>query len=225
LNTTRSTEKIAVSRFFVFMHTASKPARYSLRSSLAALLLLSTSGVPASDDKLVVLTGHDAGTATDFVVFSLAAETHRPQAAVEDAANTAPPYVTFQCRQTAGKRHIDLFVSFGAIENRVYHAPEKPDPVTGFPVEHPTVALKMTFVGYTTSKPFKGAWAALPNSELQYRAPGSYSSNMQGVRYFLPWLASLPTLRITDAHDPTRSADFQTAALLEQLRSNPLCQP
>jgi hypothetical protein len=223
---TRSTEKIAASRFFVFMHTASKPARHLLKSSLAALLLLSTSAGLASDDKLVVLTGHDADTATDFVVFSLAAETHRPQASVEDApASTAPPYVTFQCRQTAGKRRIDLFVSFGAIENRVYHAPEKPDPVTGFPVQHPSVALKMTFVGYMTSKPFKGAWAALPNGELQYRAPGSYSSNMQEVRYFLPWLASLPTLRITDAHDPTKSADFQTAALLEQLRGNPLCRP
>jgi hypothetical protein len=183
--------------------------------ALAFVLLLPA----ASDDKLLVTTGHDDDTATDYAVFSLLGESH---ATISDSA--APPYLTFQCRQTAGKRHIDLFVDFGGIGNRAYHPPDKPDPITGFPQERPNIALKMIFAGYITSKPYKRTWAQFPNGELQYRNPGSYSPNLEEARYFLAWMASLPVLKIVDARDSTKSAEFQTTALVDQLRRNPLCQ-
>lgn len=86
----------------------------------------------------------------------------------------------------------------------------------------------MTFEGYIRSKPFKRAWEQLPNGNYKYRNPGGDSFNLDGRRYFMQWLNSLPGLRVAQLK-PVRGEPaevfFQTKPLLEVVSLHPLCQP
>jgi len=68
----------------------------------------------------------------------------------------------------------------------------------------------------------------LPNGNYKYRNPGADSFNLDGPRYFMQWLNSLPGLRVTQLKpEPGKPAEifFQTKPLLEVVAQNPLCQP
>ena len=195
----------------------------------AALLELHCSGIRAQNlpqpvavanaPNLLRLEGTDAGSGVHYVRLFL-------QLPKEPNATEAAPRFTVECTESKKKREMAWFVSFGGVEDYAFTPPFRPTQTDLFPPQYPSANLKMVFVGYTTSKPFTRAWAALPSGELKYRNPGIYSPNMESPRYFLQFLTSLPGLRISYAKPKRGEAQelfFATQPLLDEVRKTATC--
>jgi hypothetical protein len=80
----------------------------------------------------------------------------------------------------------------------------------------------MDFIGYTHVKPVRRQWEIPAQTPGQYRynSPGSGSSNLEEITYYLRYLLALPTLRLTLNNN---SVEFQTTSLLNEIRKEPLC--
>jgi hypothetical protein len=83
--------------------------------------------------------------------------------------------------------------------------------------------LTMEFLGYTHVKPVRRQWEIPVQTPGQYRynSPGGGSANLEEITYYLRYLVALPTLRLTL---DSRSAEFLTTPLLDQIRKEPLCR-
>jgi hypothetical protein len=141
---------------------------------------------------------------------------------------TAPPRFTVECSEVKGKHDMSWFMSFGGIDRYAFEPPFHATKDDLFAPIYPNVNLKMSFSGYTRSKPYVRAWAALPSGELRYRNPGMDSPNMESARYFLQFLVALPGFSIGHARsrkEPPDDIVFQTQPLLDELRKTPVCQP
>jgi hypothetical protein len=57
--------------------------------------------------------------------------------------------------------------------------------------------------------------------QYRYNPPSAGSSNLEDSTYYLRFLVALPTLRLTLAQ---HAAEFNTTALLDQIRKEPLCK-
>ena len=81
----------------------------------------------------------------------------------------------------------------------------------------------MDFLGYKPVKPARRQWETPIQTPGQYRynPPGSGSSNMEEIAYYLRYLLALPTLRLTLGE---RSAEYMTTPLLDAIRKEPLCR-
>jgi hypothetical protein len=81
----------------------------------------------------------------------------------------------------------------------------------------------MDFLGYTHIKPFRRQWEIPVEapSLYHYNPPGIGSSNLEEISYFLRYLMSLPTLRLTLDN---RSSEFLTTPFLADIRNEPLCR-
>jgi hypothetical protein len=81
----------------------------------------------------------------------------------------------------------------------------------------------MDFIGYTHVKPVRRQWEIPTQTPGQYRynPPGSTSFNLEEISYYLRYLLSLPTLRLTLGNN---SVDFLTTPLLSEIRKEPLCR-
>jgi hypothetical protein len=138
------------------------------------------------------------------------------------------PRFTVECQDLNGKHDLLWFVSFGGFEDPGFVAPFEAGKNKLFAMPYPGVDLKMTFEGYRKSKPFTRSWAALPGGEFRYRNAGSDSPNMDSPRFFLPYLNSLPGLRIVHAKpakgDPGELF-FPTKPLLDEMNKTPICSP
>ena len=93
--------------------------------------------------------------------------------------------------------------------------------------------MTMDFLGYTHVKPVRRQWEIPVQTPGQYRynPPGSGSANLEEITFYLRYLIALPTLRLTlDSHSTdgrftySRSAEFLTTPLLDEIRKEPLCQ-
>jgi hypothetical protein len=140
----------------------------------------------------------------------------------------APPRFSIECRDIKGVHQMQWFLSFGGVDSFEFVAPFHSTPQTLYPPQFPQVKLRMVFEGYMKSKPFIRNWSALRNGEFRYSDPGLYSANMEPTRWFLPFLNSLPGLRIgypkPEKGDPPELF-FPTQPLLDELRKTPLCAP
>jgi hypothetical protein len=81
----------------------------------------------------------------------------------------------------------------------------------------------MDFIGYTHVNPVRRQWEIPVQTPGQYRynPPGSGSSNLEEITYYLHYLLALPTLRLTLNNN---SVEFMTAPLLNEIRKEPLCR-
>lgn len=175
---------------------------------------------------LFSLQGTDAGSGTEYLRLFLVADS--VAVASEGATPQSAPTFVVECTQVHNRRSLSFFVNFGGVEDIVFTPPFKPTPTDLFPPRNPTVLMTMTFEGYMHSKPFKRSWEQLPDGNYKYRNPGSDSSNLDGPRYFMQWLSSLPGLRIVHTKpEPGKPAEvfFQMKALLDLVSRTPLCQP
>ena len=139
-----------------------------------------------------------------------------------------PPRFTMECTEKKGKRSLAWLVSFGGIADVGFTRPFQPTPQERFPPTNPSANLKLTFEGYTKWKPYTRSWEVLPSGELKYRNPGIDSPNLDGPRFFLKYLGSLPGLRIGYAKPAPESPPelfFRTQPLLDELNKTPVCQP
>jgi hypothetical protein len=57
--------------------------------------------------------------------------------------------------------------------------------------------------------------------EYRYNPPSAGSTNLEDSTYYLRFLLALPTLRLTLNQ---KAAEFNTAALLDRVRKEPLCK-
>ena len=200
---------------------------------LLLVLTLLVSGVPCISQKISVnqpvmvapnllrLEGVDADSGIHYVrlLFSL------PPIA---GSTKSPGRFTMECTENKGKRDLVWFVSFGGIDDIQFTPPFRPTQTELFPPDRPSISLKMTFEGYMKWKPYTRVWEVLPSGELRYRNPGMQGPNMETPRYFLPYLNSLPGLRIVLAkYAPGNPPElfFQTQPLLDEMKKIPLCAP
>jgi hypothetical protein len=136
-----------------------------------------------------------------------------------------PPLLIAQCSLGGnGKYHFEVFASFGGPADLAFYPPWKPaGPGDLFPPRTDKVTITMDFLGYTHVKPFRRQWE-IPTeapSLYRYNPPGSGSGNLEEFSFFLRYLLSLPTLRLTLDN---RAVEFLTTQLLTDIRNQPLCR-
>jgi hypothetical protein len=147
-----------------------------------------------------------------------------PPANPPAAFDITRPTLTAQCTQDKkGKLRFELFVNYGSITDIAFYPPWRPTLPTDFPPRTDKITVTMEFLGYTHFKPVKRQFEKVlaPYGQLRYNNPGSGSSNMEDLSYYLQVLRALPTLRLTAG---TQSASFFTTPLLAQLHADPLCR-
>ncbi|GAC1362834.1 MAG: hypothetical protein NVSMB3_11200 [Acidobacteriaceae bacterium] len=137
-----------------------------------------------------------------------------------------PPTLTAQCSlQPEGKYTFDIFADLGAITDRAFYPPWKPaSPHDLFPPRTQKLSITLDFLGYTHVKPVRRQWEIPVPTPAQFRSnpPGSGSTNMEDVSFYLRYLLALPTLRLTLPGG--QSAEFLATPLLDQIRREPLCR-
>jgi hypothetical protein len=144
---------------------------------------------------------------------------------VEHPVSTIGPSLIAQCtRRPSGKLAFELLANFGGVSDVAYYPPWTPANSSDlFPPLLEKATITMDFLGYTHVKPVKRQWEALlqPVGEYRYNAPSAGSSNLEDSTYYLRFLLALPTLRLTLNQ---KVAEFNTTALLDQIRKEPLCK-
>ena len=135
------------------------------------------------------------------------------------------PTLTVQCSQRPNGRFLfELFVNFGGIKDIDFDPPWHPTPASpNPPLPTEKVSVTMEFLGYTKVKPATRQFelVAAPVGQLRYNSPGVHSHNLEEIAYYLRYLRSLPTLRLSY---PSHSATFLTEPLLAQIRKESLCK-
>jgi hypothetical protein len=144
------------------------------------------------------------------------------------ADTTSPsssPMLIAQCTaRPNGKSFFELFANFGTVSDLAFYPPWTPTSQQDlFPPQTDKVILTMEFLGYTHVKPVRRQWEIPVQTPGQYRynPPGVGSPNLEEIAYYLRYMVSLPTLRLTLGD---RSAEFLTTPLLNEIRKEPLCR-
>ncbi|MBB5326930.1 hypothetical protein [Tunturiibacter gelidoferens] len=143
----------------------------------------------------------------------------------DSPAPSPSPTLIAQCTlRPNGKSYFELFANFGRAPNLAFYPPWTRTPEGDlFPPPTEKVIMTMDFLGYTHVKPVRRQWEIPVQTPGQYRynPPGSGSSNLEEIAYYLRYLLALPTLRLTLGNN---SADFLTTPLLNEIRKEPLCR-
>ncbi len=136
-----------------------------------------------------------------------------------------PPTLIAQCTlRPNGRSYFELFANFGGATDLAYYPPWTPASKNDlFPPITQKVIITMDFLGYKPVKPARRQWETPTQTPGQYRynPPGSGSSNMEEIAYYLRYLLALPTLRLTLGDG---SAEYMTTPLLDAIRKEPLCR-
>jgi hypothetical protein len=145
--------------------------------------------------------------------------------APDPAPPDPPPILIAQCSlRPNGKYLFEMFSSFGGTANLTFYPPWKSTgPGDIFPPRTEKATLTMDFLGYTHVKPFRRQWEIPVEapSLYHYNPPGSGSPNLEEISYFLRYLMSLPTLRLTLN---SQSTEYLTTPLLADIHNEPLCR-
>jgi hypothetical protein len=148
-----------------------------------------------------------------------------PSGSAAASPSTIVPTLVAQCtRKPSGKLAFELLSNFGGVSDLTYYPPWTPANSSDlFPPRLEKPAITMEFLGYTHVKPVKRQWEALlqPVGQYRYNPPSAGSSNMEDSTYYLRFLVALPTLRLTLVG---KAVEFNTTALLDQIRKEPLCK-
>jgi hypothetical protein len=143
----------------------------------------------------------------------------------DSPAPSPPPTLVAQCTlRPNGKSYFELFANFGRVTDLAFYPPwTRTSEGDLFPPPTEKVMMTMDFLGYTHVKPVRRQWEIPVQTPGQYRynPPGSGSSNLEEISYYLRYLLALPTLRLTLGNN---SADFLTTPLLNEIRKEPLCR-
>jgi hypothetical protein len=148
-----------------------------------------------------------------------------PSGSAAPSPSTVVPTLVAQCtRKPSGKLAFELLANFGGVSDLAYYPPwTRTNSGDLFPPRLEKPAITMEFLGYTHVKPVKRQWEALlqPVGQYRYNPPSAGSSNMEDSTFYLRFLVALPTLRLTLGD---KAAEFNTTALLDQIRKEPLCK-
>lgn len=171
------------------------------------------------------LAGREATSRIQYVrLILLGSLRTAPSATVPPPPSTAPMLIAQCTLKPNGKSNFELFANFGGATDLAFYPPWTPTSQDDlFPPRTEKATLNMEFLGYTHVKPVRRQWEVPVQTPGQYRynPPGAGSSNLEEITYYLRYLVSLPTLRLTLDN---RSADFLTTPLLSEIRKEPLCR-
>jgi hypothetical protein len=138
------------------------------------------------------------------------------------------PRFTVECDERNNKRDLLWFVSFGGVQDPGFDPRFISSEFSKQIADFTAVDLKMTFEGYIKSKSFTRSWALPPGGEFRYRNPAAFSPNLDSPRFFMPFLNSLPGLRIARSKQPkgqSKEILFPTRSLLDEMNKTPSCAP
>jgi hypothetical protein len=206
---------------------------FLLPLTLALLAVTSISGGEQAAEQPVTTTtangidriaGLEPASRIQYVRLVLTGSLHLP-AVVDSPAPSSSPTLIAQCTlRPNGKSYFELFANFGRITDLAFYPPwTRTSQGDLFPPPTEKVVMTMDFLGYTHVKPVRRQWEIPVQTPRQYRynPPGSGSSNLEEIAYYLRYLLALPTLRLTLDNN---SADFLTTPLLNEIRKEPLCR-
>jgi hypothetical protein len=216
---------------------------YAVRAIFALALLYSSSATsarqqehrtvdPDQPQKTTLASGVDrisgleATSKIHYVRLIVSGSLHTPStSAAESPAPSPGPTLIAQCTlKPNGKSSFEVFANFGGATDLAFYPPWTPTSTHDlFPPRTDKAVLTMEFLGYMHVKPVRRQWEIPVQTPGQYRynPPGGGSANLEEITYYLRYLVSLPTLRLTL---DSRSADFLTTPLLDELRREPLCR-
>jgi hypothetical protein len=170
------------------------------------------------------IAGQEPASQIQYVRLTLPG-TLRPPTTGDSPAPSPSPTLIAQCTlRPNGKSYFELFANFGRTTDLAFYPPWTRSPQGDlFPPPTEKVMMTMDFLGYTHVKPVRRQWEIPVQTPGQYRynPPGSGSSNLEEIAYYLRYLLALPTLRLTLGNN---SADFLTTPLLNEIRKEPLCR-
>ena len=170
------------------------------------------------------IAGVDATSHIQYVRLILRGTLRTPPSAVAGAALSSPMLIAQCTKRPNGKSLFELFANFGAVSDLSFYPPwTRTSEQDLFPPRTDKVTFTMEFLGYTHVKPVRRQWEIPVQTPDQYRynPPGGGSGNLEEIAYYLRYLVSLPTLRLTLGD---RSADFVTTPLLNEIHKEPLCR-
>jgi hypothetical protein len=169
------------------------------------------------------IAGQEPNSRIQYVRLILAGSLHQPSAVDSPTPSPAPTLIAQCTLRPNGRSYFELFANFGRVTDLAFYPPWTRTPEGDlFPPPTEKVMMTMDFLGYTHVKPVRRQWEIPVQTPRQYRynPPGSGSSNLEEIAYYLRYLLALPTLRLTLGND---SADFLTTPLLNEIRKEPLC--
>jgi hypothetical protein len=147
--------------------------------------------------------GTDAATGITWVRFTTGSATPSPSLSIECSAHAG-----------SNKRSLDIFYDPSGNPSRSFHVLSHQD---NSAVPNPQVRVIMDFPGY---KPFKRFWETLPSGEYHLLPPGN-NANMEDPRFFVLYMNTVRTLRITSPDGSP--VEFSTGGLAQQALGSPLC--
>jgi hypothetical protein len=146
------------------------------------------------------IAGQEPGSQIRYVRLALAGSLRLP-AAVNSSVPSPVPTLIAQCTlRPNGKSYFELFANFGGATDLTFYPPWTPASQEDlFPPRTEKVSMTMDFLGYTRVKPVSRQWEIPVQTPGQYRynPPGSGSSNLEEIAYYLRYLLALPALRLT----------------------------
>jgi hypothetical protein len=168
------------------------------------------------------LAGQDASSHIQYVRLVFSGSLRAP---ASDPTPTPAPTLIAQCTlRPNGRSYFELFANFGGATDLAFYPPWVPASKEDlFAPRTDKAVFTMEFLGYTHVKPVRRQWEIPVQTPGQYRynPPGGGSANLEEITFYLRYLLALPTLRLTL---DTRSADFLTTPLLNEIRKEPLCR-
>ena len=136
-----------------------------------------------------------------------------------------PPRLTAQCTRTGDKWKYELLVDVGGGPALVFVAPWRAGHGALFMPPVQQVMGTMEFLGYVKVKPVKRQFDLLEGpmtGEMRYATPGSRTSNLEPIAFYMQYLKALPKLRL---NVPGRGVvEFETLAWQAVVRAEPLCR-
>jgi hypothetical protein len=170
------------------------------------------------------ISGVEPSSNIHYVRLILSGSLHTPSTADSPAPSPGPTLITQCTLKPNGKPSFELFANFGGATDLAFYPPWAPTSTHDlFPPRTDKAVLTMEFLGYTQVKPVRRQWEVPVPTPGQYRynPPGGGSANLEEITYYLRYLVALPTLRLTL---DSRSAEFLTTPLLDEIRKEPLCR-
>jgi len=170
------------------------------------------------------IAGQEPASRIQYVRLALVGSLHLPATGDSPAPSPSPTLIAQCTLRPNGKSYFELFANFGGVTDLAFYPPWTPSSQGDlFPPPTQKVMMTMDFLGYTHVKPVRRQWEIPVQTPGQYRynPPGSGSSNLEEIAYYLRYLLALPTLRLTLGNN---SADFLTTPLLNEIRKEPLCR-
>ena len=170
------------------------------------------------------ISGVETTSRIHYVRLVLGGSLHTPSPSDSPAPSPGPTLIAQCTLKPNGKSAFELFANFGGITDLAFYPPWTPASKQDlFPPPTDKVSVTMEFLGYTHVNPVRRQWEIPVQTPGQYRynPPGGGSSNLEEITYYLRYLLALPTLRLTL---DSRSADFLTTPLLNEIRKEPLCR-